>query len=80
VGTNAFCHLEWEGKSTLAPLTSPVILQIYNRSGIPVWETVDTDNTSDADVDFVLMADIPDLTNYKDGSNVISCRVFQLAL
>ena len=79
-GTNPKCHLKWEGKSTLAPLTSPVVLQIYNRSGVPAWEEIDTDDTSSADADFLLEADIPDLTDYKDANSVISCRIYQLAL
>lgn len=76
VGSNTGCNLNFEGKSTLAPSTSTVYLQIYNRN-TPTWETVDSDNTANADTDFIMSANIADLTNYKDGSNVISCRVYQ---
>jgi len=55
---------------------SPVHLQIYNHDNT-TWETVDSDTLSGADNDFELYAEIADLTNYKDGSNVISCRVYQ---
>jgi len=34
--------------------------------------------TEEADVDFYLTASVPDLTDYKDGNNVISVRVYQL--
>lgn len=71
--------LEWEGQSDLAPSSSTVVLQIYNRD-TPGWENVDTDSTTAADTDFILTGNIADLTNYKDGSNVISCRVYQEAV
>jgi hypothetical protein len=61
----------------LAPSLSTVYLQIYNTSS-DEWETVDSDNSSNADTDFSLIASMEDLTNYKNISNVISCRVYQL--
>jgi hypothetical protein len=70
------CTLEWEGQTNCPPSLSTVYLQIYNRN-TPAWETVDSDNTTAEDTDFILTANIADLTNYKDGSNVISCRVYQ---
>ena len=73
------CTLEWEGQTNLAPSSSTVYLQIFNRN-TPAWETVDTDNTSNVDTDFTLTANIADLTNYKDVSNVVVCRVYQLAI
>ena len=76
VGENASCHLEWEGMTTLAPSSSTVYLQIYNRD-TSEWETVDSDNTSASDADFVLEGNIADLSNYKDTNSVISCRVYQ---
>jgi hypothetical protein len=79
VGTSANCNLEWEGQTNFAPSLSTVYLQIFNRD-TPAWQTVDTDNTSAANTDFILTANIPDLTNYKDTSNVIVCRVYQLDL
>jgi hypothetical protein len=79
VGDNTNCQLEWEGQTTLAPTTLTVYLQIYNRT-TSAWVTVDSDNTSPADTDFGLLADVVDLTDYKDARNVISCRVYQEAL
>ena len=71
--------LEWEGQTDLAPSSSTVYLQIYNRD-TPAWENVDSDNTSNANTDFILTGVIADLTNYKDARNVISCRVYQDAV
>ena len=76
---NNSCTLEWEGQSTLAPTSSTIYLQIYNRT-TEEWDTVDSDNTTGADTDFTLTANVADLTNYKDGNTLISCRVYQLAL
>lgn len=77
VGASNSCNLEWEGQSNLAPSSSAVVLQIYNRNTLE-WDTVDSDNTTAADTDFTLNANVADLTNYKDGNNIISCRVYQL--
>jgi len=79
IGANNFCTLEWEGQTTLAPTSSTVYLQIYNRN-TTTWDTVDSDNTSSADVDFILTGTVADLTNYKDVNSVISCRIYQEAL
>ena len=79
VGAENSCQLEWEGQSTLAPSASTVYLQIYNRD-TPGWETVDSDDAEDANTDFILLVNMPDLTDYKDASNVISCRVYQEAI
>jgi hypothetical protein len=60
-------------------IISTIYLQIFNRD-TPTWETVDSDNSSAADTDFILTANIPDLTNYKDANGVIVCRIYQLAI
>jgi hypothetical protein len=78
-GENNSCRLTWIGKSTLAPSSSTVYLQIYNRT-LGEWEGVDSDALSDADTDFTLAADIADLSDYKDSNTVISCRIYQEAL
>jgi hypothetical protein len=76
VATNNNCSLTWEGRSSLAPSSSIVYLQIYNRN-TTAWDTVDLDNSSNADTDFILTASVADLTNYKDANSVISCRIYQ---
>jgi len=57
---------------------STVYLQIYNHNTLS-WDTIDSDNASPANADFDLEANVGDLTNYKDGSNIVSCRVYQQA-
>jgi hypothetical protein len=78
VGSGSACTLNWEGQTNVAPSTSTVYLQIYNQNST-TWETVDSDNTSSADTDFVLTANISDLTNYRL-NGAISCRVYQLSV
>lgn len=72
------CSLEWRGKSTKSTSINPVYLQIYNQVSTE-WETVDTENTVGEDVTFTLSAYINDVTNYKDASGLVSCRVYQQA-
>jgi len=79
VGGGNSCNLEWEGQTNCAPSFSTVYLQIYNHN-TTTWDGVDSDNASPVDTDFTLSGNIADLTNYKDGSNVISCRVYQQAV
>jgi hypothetical protein len=76
VGTSRKCSLEWEGQSNQAPSSSTVYLQIYNVSSA-TWEAVDNDSTTGASTDFILEGTISDLTDYRDGSNLITCRVYQ---
>ena len=79
VGDQLGCQLELLAQSTQAPSVSRVYLQIFNRD-TPAWETIDSDNTTGADTDFILKVDIASLTNYKDASGVIVCRTYQLAV
>ena len=72
-------NLEWEGQSTLAPSASEIFLQIYNRDST-TWETLTSDNSSPANTDFSLIASVNNLVNYKDGDNLIACRIYQLML
>ena len=65
-----------EGQASLAPSTTAVYLQIFNRN-LPGWQMADWDNTSPADTDFVLTAQYLDLTDYKDSHDTIVCRVYQ---
>jgi len=79
VGSNNSCTLTWEGQTSVDPSSSTVYLQIYNRT-TTTWFTVDSYNTSTVDTDFSLSGTVSDLTNYKNASNVISCRVYQAAV
>jgi hypothetical protein len=77
VGAGNF-SVTWNGQTSLAPLTSPVYLQIYHRAATTEWVTIATKNTGGADTDFTLTADITvDPDHYKDGNGIISCRVYQ---
>jgi len=76
VGTEGAASLEWEGQTNCHPSLSTVYLQVYNTD-TPEWETVDSDNSSAVNTDFTLSGNIADLTNYKDGRGVMSCRVYQ---
>jgi len=72
--------VSWNGQSDLAPSQSPVYLQVYNRTTTS-WETVDTDDASNADTDFDLTATISiGLNNYYDVSNWVSYRIYQEAI
>lgn len=72
-------HVSWRGKSSLAPATSPVVLQIYNRSA-GAWETLVSNSDAPADTDFTLTASkTTNLNQYYDGNNWVAFRVYQLA-
>jgi len=63
-------------QTDLLPSLSTVYLQIYNRT-TPVWETVDSDNFSPINEDFLLSADINDTSEYVSEQGIVSCRVYQ---
>lgn len=72
-------HVSWRGKSSLAPSSSAVVLQIYNRSS-GSWETLTSNSTTPADTEFTLTASkTTNLNQYYDGNNWVSFRVYQLA-
>lgn len=72
-------HVSWRGKSSLAPATSPVVLQIYNRSA-GAWETLVSNSDAPADSDFTLTSSkTTNLNQYYDGNNWVAFRVYQLA-
>lgn len=79
IGAKTACRLTWEGQSTLAPSSSTVYLQIYNRTNT-TWDTVASNDSESADTDFTMIANISSLVNYKDASDIIACRVYQEAL
>ena len=69
----------FKGQSVLAPSLSPVYLQIYNQVS-HLWETLDSNNFTNAYTDFRLAGDILNFTNYRNPDNEISCRVWQLGI
>jgi len=66
------------GRSNINCSVRPVYLQIFNHISSE-WETIDSDNETEANIEFTLEAEKTDLSNYKDGSNLITCRVYQQA-
>ena len=78
VGYNTRCTLTCDLQTTYLPSSSTVYLQIFNRTS-GEWDEVDTDVASPVNEDFTLTGQVADLTNYKDASNIISCRVYQEA-
>lgn len=72
-------NVSWIGKSSIAPSASTAVLQIYNRNS-GLWETLDSNSTAAANTPFTLSGSkVSGLSNYYDGSNWVSCRVYQLA-
>lgn len=69
--------ITWRGKSSLAPSSATVYLQVYNRTS-GQWETLDSDSSSPANVKFTLEGSkATNLSNYYDEHYVISVRVYQ---
>lgn len=69
--------ITWKGKSTLAPSSSAIYLQIYNRAS-EEWESLDSDNSSNANAKITLSGSKnSDLENYYNEDYIISCRVYQ---
>lgn len=66
-------------KTSLAPTSSPVYLQMWN--GITLsWETMDSNNTKDANEDFSLYADVSETTyfDFRETFSEVAVRVYQL--
>lgn len=72
------CNVYWNGQTDIDCSTSTTYLQVYNTD-TSEWETLDSDSSTGANTDFDLSGNIADLTDYVDGSNIITCRVYQLA-
>ena len=77
--TAASCMINTTLQTDIEPTSSTVYLQIFNYN-TSSWETIDSNNTSPTNTNFSLNASIPNLTNYKNGDSVTSCRVWQLVM
>ena len=75
VGSSSSCTITADLQSDYAPSASTIYLQIYNYNTTS-WGTIDSELAEGADTDFVLTANIPDLTDYTD-NNVMTCRIYQ---
>jgi len=70
-------NIIWRGKSSLAPSSATVYLQVYNRTS-GLWETLDSDSTTSANTKFTLTGTkSTNLSGYYDSNYVISVRVYQ---
>jgi len=70
-------YITFKGRSTVAPSSSSVLLQIYNRNS-SAWETIATNSVASANSKFTITGNqSTDLSNYYDGSYIISTRVYQ---
>jgi len=69
----------WKGKSSLAPSSNAIKLQIRDRvTGGGQWVDMDTNNTASVDEEFTLEGTITtSLSNYYDANNWVSFRVYQ---
>lgn len=68
--------VKWTGKSSLAPSSQIVKLQIWNVD-TSTWVDVDTDNATNADTYFDLVMARTDITDYIDTDNCVTFRVWQ---
>lgn len=70
--------ITWNGRTTVSPAKSPVLLQIYNVNSA-TWETIATNTLSPVDTDFTLQATVSNTpSNYYDTNKMITARVYQL--
>lgn len=76
--TGTSVDITWTGKTDLSPATNNVILQIWNVSGTPAWETLETYSTSTVGSNFTIQRLGLNTTNYVSGG-IMTCRVYQTA-
>jgi len=77
--SNKVIILKWIGKSSLAPSSYEVFLQIYNYDST-TWENLDSNNVTAIDTEFTLNGvQSTSLSDYYDGSNWIAYRIYQKA-
>jgi hypothetical protein len=70
-------RITWKGKSTVAPSSHTVYLQIYNRT-TSSWTNLTSNNSASANTKFTLTYDITTgMSDYYDANHVISARIYQ---
>lgn len=77
--TASSVDITWTGKTDLDPATNNVILQAWNTSGTPAWETLATYSTSTVGSNFTIERLGLSTTNYLVGGTTLTCRVYQTA-
>ena len=69
--------ISWNGKSSIAPSSFTVTLEVYNVD-ITTWELLQTNSTAGVDEEFNLGGIVDSgFADYYDIDNYISCRVYQ---
>lgn len=67
----------WNGNTTINGAVRPIYLQIWNNS-TSAWETLATNTTSSAGVDFTLTGSkTTNLSNYYYSGSTVTARVYQ---
>ena len=75
--SQAIFSVEWIGQSALAPASSTIFLQIYNRDS-DEWEALDSDSVTAKSTNFTLQGGkSASLSDYYDTNNWLSFRVYQ---
>lgn len=70
-------RITWKGKSTVAPSSHTVYLQIYNRT-TSTWTNLTSNNSASANTKFTLTYDVTTgMSDYYDANHVISARIYQ---
>lgn len=75
INDTARVKVTWIGKTSTAPSTNTVYLQIYNYTTAS-WVELDSNSTESADTEFKLLG-YKTGTDYYDASNEITARVYQ---
>ena len=65
----------WEGQSTVSSATSSVYIQLYDYTGT-IWVTKAIEAATGANTDFTFSISVDD-SDYFDGSNTVTARVYQ---
>ena len=76
IGASSTVSVLWNGQSSIAPSSEKVVLQVYNFDDSQ-WDDLDEENAAAANTDFNLTSAVDPAANYRDGSGVMVCRVYQ---
>ena len=75
---NNVVNITCKARASIAPSSSTVYLQIYNRN-LSSWETKTSNSVTAANVKFTMSYTLNNLSDYKDINGWIACRVYQEA-
>lgn len=73
----SFIRFTWQGQATVAPSTSPVVMQLYNYDTAQ-WDTFATNNSSPANTDFTLVGLVNTANStYHSPDREVTGRIYQ---